>query len=293
MAALQGLSGLYPDPQDTDDTMDEGVLESGANDLNPDHSQYGSQYVGYSGTVPLQIPYSGFVVYDGWDPSDTEQYGGMDYDVSGVQANQTPVTHDSPYPRGIIQQSWDAPNALASAGEQIQDLHARDLGGVAAFASHSPAGHEESTDYTTDDYVAPNDNILSSDLASQLRGNGGQSAGGYGAGNADPTQGYGILNTMTEFNAGHSIRRVQHDRMPWDFTNTHGEQDVPFMGRHPVQQMPLDGPDSPYFAQGDIDGANIPWEGRIGYPTPYQQPDEPTIVAVPANYSSDDAWAWA
>jgi hypothetical protein len=171
-------------------------------------------------------------------------------------------------------------------------LHGRDLGGVAHFAAHSPAGHEEDTHYTTDDYVAPNDNILSDDLAGQLKGNGGYSGTGTGGGNADPTQGYGVLNTMTEFNAGHSIRRVQHDSAHFDFTNTHGTQKVPFYGRHPVQQMPLDGPDSPYFEQGDIDGGQVVWEGRIGYPTPYEQPVEPTIVPAQAS-ASDDVWAWA
>jgi hypothetical protein len=289
MAALQGLSGLYPDPQDITDVMDEGVLEAGANDPHPEHGQYGSQSVGYSGTVPTQSPYSEFAVYDGWDRDDTEQYGGMGYNIPGTEANATPVTHSSPYPRGIIQYSVNDENALARAGEQVMLLHSTDLGGPRSYNAHSPAGHEEITHYTTDNYVAPNDNVLSSDLAGQLRGSDGHGIGSH----ADPTQGYGFLNTMTEFNSGHSIRRVQHDTVHFDYTNTHGETAVPFYGRHPVEQMPLDGPDSPYFEQGDIDGANVPWEGRIGYPTPYEQPAEPVIVAAPADTSDNDVWAWS
>ena len=287
MPALQGLKGLYADPQDLTDYMDEGALEARANPVVAEHGEYGSQATGYSGTVPLESPYGPLAVYDGWDEADTMQYGGMGYPVAGEATDQTPETHESPYPRGIVQQSWDNPNGLAEAGLQLQALHGLEFGGTAHMTGRSPSGHEEITHYTTDDYVAPNENYLSSDVPGQLRGGPGHGTGG---GHADPTQGYGVLNTLEEFNAGHSIRRVQHDRMPWDFTNTHGEQEVPFLGRHPVQQMPLDGPDSPYFEMGDIDGANIVWEGRIGDPTPYVQPVEPTIAqAVP----SQDVWAWS
>jgi hypothetical protein len=86
------------------------------------------------------------------------------------------------------------------------------------------------------------------------------------------------------------MRYVQHDKMPQDYTNTHGEQDTPFWGRHPVQQMPFSGPDSPYFVMGDIDNANTPWEGRMTDPSPYMQPAEPTIGAPPAQ---EDVWAYA
>jgi|HubBroStandDraft_2_1064218.scaffolds.fasta_scaffold34984_6 hypothetical protein len=291
MAPLQGLSGLYADPQDTTDVMDEGVLEAHAAPGTPyaGHSQYGSQSDGYSGTVPDHQPYAPQEVYDGWNRADTLQYGGIGYPETGQEIDRTPWTHVSPYPRGIIQQSWDNPDALARYGVQQTELHGPDLGGVARFSIHSPAGHEEDTHYTTDDYVAPNENVLSSDVAGQLKAGWPNGATGHGAGNADTTQGYGVLNTLPEFQAGHSIRRVQHDTVHFDFTGTHGEQEVPFQGRHPVQQMPLDGPDSPYFEQGDIDGANIVWEGRIGYPTPYDQPAEPTVVAAAAY---PDVWAW-
>lgn len=285
---LSGLSGLYPDPQDTGDYMDEGVLEAKANPIDPEHSQYGSQSVGYQGTDPTASPYSGQQVYEGWAYNDG--FSGRDYDVFGIETDQTPDTHNAAYPRGIIQPSWDNPDAWADVGTQINVLHSVNLGGIYKNIMTNPAGHEEQTDYTTDDYVAPNENYLASDIPGQLRQAGNNGVGASGHGNADPTQGYGVLNTLPEFNAGHSIRRIQHDRMPWDFSLLHGEQDVPFPARHPVQQMPLNGPDSPYFEAGSIDGANIVWEGRIGDPTQYQQPAEVTVnTSLP---EAPDLYAW-
>src|SRR6185312_3914795 len=288
MPALQGLGGLYSDPQDLTDHMDDGVLEAKANTLNPEHGEYGQQHMGYSGTVPDENPFGPLAVYDGWTYGDTLQYGGTGYPVPGEYQDTTPVTHVSPYPKGIIQQSWDDVNALARYGEQLNALHGPGLGGSQFYNMHSPAGHEEKTNYTTERYDAQNENYLDPNVPNQLRAAGSDS--GIGP-HADTTQGYGELNTLPEFQMGHSIRREQHDTVHFDFTNTHGEQQVPFYGRHPVQQMPLDGPDSPYFEQGSIDGANIPWEGRIGYPTPYVQPAEPTIVAA-APGASADVWAW-
>lgn len=282
MAPLKGLTGMYPDPQDTADVMDEGVLEAKANTLDAEHSQYGTQEIGYSGVVPLAVPYAGQQVYDGYDPGFANAFGGMTYPVGGVEQDKTPLTHSSPYPRGIIQSSWDEPDALARVGGQVAELHSQELGGSAFYNGNSPTGHMEETNYTTDDYVAPNENYLDSAVPDQIRGNGK---------GLDTTQGYGVLNTLPEFNSGHSIRRVQHDSMHFDYTNTHGEQAVPFYGRHPVQQNELDGPDSPYFDQGSIDGAMVVWEGRIGDPSPYVQPSEPTIAA--SGPQAADVWAWA
>lgn len=295
MAPLQGLRGLYPDPQDTTDVYDEGVLAAKANPLAQEHSQTGVQSYGYSGTVPTEAPFGAFAVYDGWSSADAAEYGQIGFAAHGSPLDQTPVTHSSPYPRGIIQPSWDNPGAYAEVGEQIRELHALDFGGVRQNVVYSPAGREEPAHYTTDRYTAPNQTYQAA-VPGQIKtggayGGGSAPAGGSGGGsNADTTQGYGQLNTLEEFQAGHSIRRVQHDRMPWDFTNTHGEQNVLFPGRHPIQQMPLNGPDSPYFEMGNIDGANVPWEGRISYPTPYMQPAEPAIV--PAN-PTGDVWAWS
>ena len=292
MAALQGLKGLYPDPQDTTDFMDEGVLEAHSiGKPNADHQTYGSQSNGYSGTVPTASPFSGQEVYDGFDYQDSAEYGSLGFRVPGSAIDQTPDTHRSPYPRGIIQPDWSNPDAYAGVGEQMQQLHGPDFGGQRFYNGFSPVGRENPANYTTNDYIAPNENVLA-ETPGQLKaaGSHGQSGNsGLGGGNADTTQGYGVLNTYQEFNSGHSIRREQHDNMPMDWTNTHGEQNVPFWGRHPVEQMPLDGPDSPYFDAGNIDGANIVWEGRIGDPTPYEQPPEPTF-GQPVN--APDVYAW-
>jgi hypothetical protein len=287
MAALQGLTGLYPDPQATGQYMDEGVLEAKANAIDSDHSQYGAQYLGYSGTVPSESPFASMGTYEA---GFTDEYGGMVTPYPGVEIDSTPTTHRAPYPRGIIQFSNDEPSALAAVGEQMTELHSLDFGGPRHMTGVGPAGHEEETHYTTDRYDAPNENALATLTEGQLKAAGSAGRGGAGGGNADPTQGYGVLNTLPEFQMGHSIRRVQHDSVHFDYTNTHGEQDVPFPARHPVQQMPLDGPDSPYFEMGDIDGANVPWEGRIGDPGPYEQPAEPTMANTPV--SGPDIYAW-
>lgn len=289
MPPLKGLTGLYPDPPSVTQYMDEGVLEAKAFTPDSEHGQYGSQSMGFQGIDPSFPPYSGMGVYDGWNPDDAEEYGGRDFPGHGKPVDQTPVSHRAPYPRGIVQQSWTGPHDLALAGEQLTKLHGEDFGGPRAYAGHDPTGREEPSHYTTDRYDAPNENYLSSDIPGQVKGSYGRTGGGYNSGTADVTQGYGKLNSIPEFQAGHSIRRVQHDTVHFDYTNTHGEQDIPFYGRHPVQQMPLDGPDSPYYAQGDIDGANIPWEGRIGDPSPYMQPSEPTMGVAPAG---PDVWAW-
>jgi hypothetical protein len=293
MAALAGLTGLYgPDPQDTTDVMDEGVLEAKGFALNPEHGEYGSQHLGYQGIVPDVSPFSSMGVYEGYDTGYSQQFGGMNYNTPGEAIDATPETHSSPYPRGIIQQSWDDPHALARYGEQANVLHQPELGGSVFYNGNAVPGREEITHYTTDRYDAPNENYLAPEIPGQVRPGSPNSASGSGGGNADPTQGYGVLNTLPEFQMGHSIRRVQHDSAHFDYTNTHGEQDVPFYARHPVGQMPLDGPDSPYFAQGSIDGANVVWEGRIGDPTPYQQPAEPSFAAATPASAGSDVWAW-
>jgi hypothetical protein len=284
---LQGLSGLYPDPQDTVDVYDEGVLEARANAPASEHGTYGSQHYGYSGTVPAASPFSEFAVYNaGYSPG---EYGGMEYAQTGQMYDRTPDIHAGPYPRGIQQQSWDDPDGYAKVGEQMLGVHKPDLGGVKLNIGHAPAGHEQPTDYTTDRYESPDD-VMQAHIPGQIKGRSNSGSASGGGSNADVVQGYGMANSMEEFSHGHSMRRVQHNRMPWDFSNTHGEQNVPFMGRHPVQQMPLDGPGSPYFEMGSIDGANIPWEGRIGDPTQYVQPPEVTVSTTPL--SQEDVFAW-
>ena len=287
---LQGLQGMYGDPQDTTDVMDEGVLEAKANALHPDHSDYGSQAIGYSGTVPLASPFAGMSSYDGGMSGQglSETF----YDSAGHADDQTPSTHDATYPRGIIQPSWEAPDGeYAKAGDQLREVHGNDLGGPEFYVNTAIADNLAGTDWSVDRYDSTDDIALSG-ISGQLKGSYNSASNtGRGAGSADVSQGYGVANTMAEFAHGHSMRFVHHDKMPTDYTNTHGEQDVPFQGRHPIQQPNWTGPDSPYFQMGDTDGAQIPWEGRIGDPTPYVQPPEPTVGPAPVD--SGDVWAYA
>jgi hypothetical protein len=243
-------------------------------------------------------------VYDAG--SDQDQFWGVDFTPGQIQASldETPTTHVVPFPKGIIQDSWDATGQQSAAGLQMNQLHSVDEGGVRHYVINNDAGREETTHYTTQSIVAPNQSLLAS-VPGQIKGSNGSSSGllgggGSGHGNAggsaaDVDQGYGVNNTLPEFNAGHSIRRIQHDRMPWDFTATHGEQAVPFLGRHMlVGQADFDGPDSPYFEAGQIGGAGIavPWEGRIGDPTAYVQPPEPTVAPASSLSESPDVYAW-
>ena len=287
---LQGLTGLYGDPQDTVDIMDEGVLEAHANPLHPDHGEFGSQSDGYSGTVPEASSYSDLQVYDAGMSG--QDYAGSQYDttVHDGPDDITPTSHQAAWPRGIIQPSWEnADGAYAGVGDQLRELHGADLGGPEFYVNTAIADNLYGTDWSVERYESTDDILLVSS-PDQLKGTSSMSGTGRGAGGADVSQGYGVANSLPEFAHGHSMRYVQQDKMPQDYTNTHGEQDVPFMGRHPIQQMPFNGPDSPYFEMGDIDGANTPWEGRISYPTAYVQPPEPTITAAPPGM---DVWAYA
>jgi hypothetical protein len=287
-APLSGLSGLYGDPQDTVDLMDEGVLEAKANALNPEHGSYGSQAYGYSGTVPTASPFVGSSYDAGMSGID---YTEVFYDSEGHADDQTPTSHSAAYPRGIIQPSWESPDGEYSrAGDQLRTVHGADLGGPEFYVNTAIADNLAGTDWSVDRYDSTDDVALASSPG-QLKTTSSMSANGRGAGGADVSQGYGVANSLPEFAHGHSIRYVQHDKMPQDYTNTHGEQDVPFMGRHPVQQANWSGPDSPYYEMGDTDRAQIPWEGRIGDPHTYVQPPEPTIS--PAPLSSEDVWAYA
>ena len=278
---LGGLQGMYPDPQDVTDYMDEGVLEAKANEPDSEHGQYGSQAIGYSGTIPTESPFENVAVYDA---GFSGEYEGTDYLESGDSLDHTPTSHTAPYPRGIAQPDWGNPDAYELVGDQMMALHQPALGGVEKNVRQSPSGREQAVNWTADRYDAPNQSVLQK-ITGQMRmlfagtaaGKGNSS--GAGGSNADVDQGYGVNNSMAEFNTGHSIRNVQHDSMHFDYTNTHGEQNVPFPGRHPIQQAQFAGPDSPYFEMGANQGGQVPWEGRISYPTEYVQAPEVTIVA--------------
>lgn len=304
---MQGLTGLYGNPsgQPAPMLMDEGVLQArAAPGTGTSHGEYGSQTFGYGGTVPTDPQTDpSQQVYDAG--TDEDEYWGYNFSEPGVMYDRTPTTHDAPWNRGIPQYeggSLSTPGGLEVWGEAIRVIHGVDQGGVTNLLGRDPVEKEEVTHYTTEDFRAPNENILSK-VPGQLKGANGNTSslvggGGSGHGNAggsaaDPDQGYGVNNTLEEFNAGHSIRRIQHDHMPWDYTLLHGEQEVPFYGRHQiVGQMNFDGPDSPYFGQGNISGGQIPWEGRIGDPTEYIQPPEPTVLPSQNLGSGNDVYAW-
>jgi hypothetical protein len=285
---LKGLSGLYGDPQDTVDLMDEGVLEAKANQPHPDHGHYGSQAYGYSGTDPSASPFGGMAAYDGGMTG--QDFSVLLYDSPGQPDDVTPNDHCATYPRGIRQPSWGNPDAYADNGDALREVHGADLGGPEFYVNTAIADNLSGTDWTVDRYQS-GDDISLAQTPGQIKGSYNANGNtGRGAGSADVSQGYGVANSMEEFSHGHSMRYVHHDKMPTDYTLTHGEQDVPFNGRHPVQQMPFNGPDSPYYESGDFEGSNIPWEGRIGDPSQYVQPPEPTIGPAPV---SEDVWAYA
>ena len=307
---VAGLTGLYGNPsgQPAPQYMDEGVLEArAAPGTATSHSEYGSQTFGYGGTVPLDPQTNpSQQTYDAG--TDQDMYWGYDFFNTESAIDRTPTTHDAEWPQGIPQSglgSLSTPGGLEAVGQAMRVLHGNEMGGSVMFNRNQPTGHEEPTNYTTDDYVAPNESYLASvpgqlkaaygGNTSNMSGGGGSPTHGGNAGGsaADPDQGYGVVNSLPEFNAGHSIRRVQHDHMPWDYTLLHGEQEVPFYGRHQiVGQMSFDGPDSPYYGAGSIDGNSIPWEGRIGDPTEYVQPPEPTVLPANLSDTSNDIYAW-
>lgn len=272
-APLSGLSGLYGNESaDPNQTFDQGVLEAHGFEVHKGHGSYGA-------LDPGALPYSGTgygaQVNQGFSP---------DFQLPGNSGlNRTPTAHNSPYPRGILQQSWDAPDALADAGQQIRALHARDLGGPRQYSGDDPAGHEEISHYTTNRYTAPNTTVLGR-VPGQV--------GGTGSAGKDTSQGYGQLNPSNpEFQAGHSIRRVQHDSVPFDMTNTHGPGIRPFLGRVPIAQARFDGPDSPYYAAGNINGGQIMARtGGATPPTAYQAPPDPDMVQAPVSAYSPFAW---
>lgn len=284
-APLQGLQGLYPDPQVTGQYMDEGVAEAKANPLNPEHSEYGSQSYGYSGIEPDHSPFAQFSIYD--SGMEEQEYTGMSAPVMGEDIDRTPVTHKAAWPRGIQQPSYSGPDDYALVGDQLRAMHGTSEGADTYLNDYSPAGRETPWHYTTERFDSPDDVILASDPG-QLRFTSSMSNTGRGSGGADVDQGYGKNNELPEFAHGHSLRYIQHDSAVFDYTNTHG-QDEPFPGKHPIQQPQYNGPDSPYYEMGSIDQANVVWEGRIGNPAPYIQAPEP---AYGPPLTSEDVWAY-
>lgn len=288
MAALAGLSGLYGVQNDATGVSDEGVLESHAAPGTPDkiHAIPGDSAdqsypagwgVGYKATAyPQEI-------------STEDRQTGEFYDAVGVNQDETPTVHGTPWPRGIIQDSYENTGMLAVAGEQMNIPHAINQGGPEAYNQFSQVGRESPTDYTTDRYDAPNTNVLATNVPGQLRGAG---MGGGGQASKDTSQGYGELNTIDEFTKGHSIRRVQHNPLHFDYTALDGG-DRPFIPRMALGIQPtFDGPDSPYNdVQGGIGGSFQPdRQGGATFPTASVPIPDPTVA--PSYIDAEDVWSY-
>jgi hypothetical protein len=288
MAGLAGLSGLYGVENDATGVSDEGVLESHAAPGTPDTSHatpgdssgqtYPAGYgLGYHGTAyPQEI-------------STEDRQTGEFYDAMGVDQDETPNTHSAPWPKGIIQDSYGETGQLSTASEQMSIPHAINRGGPQAYNQFSPTGREEPTNYTTDRYDAPNTNILADGVPAQLRGSG---AGGGGQAGKDTSQGYGQLNSIDEFTRGHSIRRVQHDPLHFDYTALDGGE-RPFIPRPPLGVQPsFNGPDSPYNdVQGGIGGSFQPdRQGGATFPTASVPIPDPTVA--PSYVNEEDVWSY-
>lgn len=277
MAPLAGLQSFSAQGADV---TDEGVLEAHGGPVDPSHGSYGQEFVpawpagygtGYAGTQ--------------YGPDVNQDHGNYDAGASGYGDNLTPTSHTAPYPRGIRQPDYVSPDSYATVADalalQRSELHGQDLGAV-EIHNRAVSGRESPVNYTVDRYTAPNQNDLAA-VPGQLR------QGNNGAGR-DTSQGYGQLNSTEEFQAGHSIRIVQHDSAIFDRT-LENSPPRPFNIRYPQQQATFDGPDSPYGIYGDTTtGQQIPWEGHIGDPTVYVQPLEPAVSQGTSNQA--DAWAY-
>lgn len=279
MAPLPGLTGVSKAPQQTD----EGVLEAHGGPIDPSHSEYGDMYgdtwpsgygTGYHGTAY---------------PSEVDKGDYPEFDQHGNAYDKTPTTHDSPYPTGLIQPNLEDSNSYASTAielaRQRHELHGSDLGAVTFYNRNAPGGRQTPSNITVDRYDSPNISVLSTGLPGQLR------QGNNGVGR-DVAQGYGQLNSTDEFQHGHSIRIIDHDGLAWDRSLDYAPPQ-PLYPRYPQQQASFD-VDSPYGeVLGDTStGQQVVWEGRIGNPTAYQAPPEPTVVQPAMSSPADDGWAY-
>jgi len=292
MPGLSGLAGLYQSEDlSPSGTIDEGALEARANPVRNEHGKTGDTS-GEAWPAGYGLGWGGQGTYYEGD-SDTSNseydYPGVNYSappISDDGLDDTPTTHKGLWPVPMATSySTVNPDDFANVNPQLGILHGSDQGGVRAYVASGLAGLEYSTDYTTDRYDAPNDTALSANIPGQLK----QAAGGRGS--ADATQGYGSLNSVPEFQAGHSIRRVQHDSTMFDYTNLHGEEGV-WLGKHAISEHQFDGPDSPYSVYGDS-STGVQRAGNastLGYPTVMASPPSPTVTN---DVPGQDVWAYA
>lgn len=283
MPGLAGLTGLYGDLDNAPaGSIDEGayqVYTQGTPDERHSHpgdtsgqdwpAGYGT---GFKGQRVYDVPVINGMPVDQYDPM---VIGPLDH---------TPSSHGGLYPRPMATAiSTLDPDALAVVGEQVRGLHGYEEGGSRVF-TNAPGGHEEPTNTTVDRYDAPNMNNLQKAVR-QLRGligGVGAPSGGSHLGQADVDQGYGELNTLEEFQGGHSIRVVQHDTLHFDHTGLRSPEEGTWLGKHPVGiNQRFDGPDSPYSVEGDpVGGMRAGTASVLSYPTEYASPPPPTVLPV-------------
>lgn len=295
MPALPGLRSLY-DTMDREPagSIDEGALQAyqqGAPDER--HADPGDTS-GQTWPGGYGLGYRGQPTY-GEAPEKITDYDPLPsfYPGPGI-LDETPSSHGGLWPRPMATAySTVNPDQYAYVTEQMAVLHGKEEGGSYVLNRDAPGGREALVDITVDRYEAPNQNVLQKTIG-HLRGIlGGVGAPGGGShlGQADVTQGYGQLNSLPEFQAGHSIRIVQHDKMPMDYTALHGDEGT-WLGKHPSgTERRFDGPDSPYGAMGD--GQGLQRAGRattLGYPTQYESPSAPTVL--PSRRPTTDVWAY-
>lgn len=286
MTRLAGLTGMYG----ALDTAPAGSIDEGAYQVYEQRAGYDEAH-GKTGDTAGQLypaAYGG-----GWNGQGVYDNAGQFGETPEVLAqfypgltngalDQTPSTHGGLYPRpGATSISTLNPDALSIVGDQLRGLHGKEEGGSVVMYD-APGGHEEPTNTTTDRYDAPNENMLrkaTGHLRSWIGGVGGN-AGGAHLGAADVDQGYGQLNDTPEFQAGHSIRVVQHDKLHFDQTGLRSSETGAWLGKHPVGTMArFDGPDSPYSVEGDpVGGMRAGMASVLDYPTEYAGPPAPTVL---------------
>jgi hypothetical protein len=291
MARLSGLGDLYS-RLDTSPKgyIDEGVEEARAAPGTPDSRHaYPGDTSGEEYPAGFGAGYQAGTYYPEQENRGEYDYPGVCFYDPGVPLDQTPSGHGGAYPRPLATMySTVTPDDFAIVGEQMTELHCRDLGGPRVLNQRAPGGREAPVNVTADRYESPAENNLQR-THGQMRHPGTGSAGGSGGhlGAADVDQGYGELNTDPEFQHGHSIRVVQHDRMPWDFSILRGSEGT-WLGKHPIMETRFDGPDSPYDMAGLPNRLQV--AEKRGYPTEYVPPAEPTVLPAPAGDSGTDVW---
>ena len=291
MAALAGLTGMYGALDNAPaGTVDEGayqVLDQAGNSAEL-HSKPGDTSgqvypagwgLGYSGQSTY-VDQNGQLVEFATDAGLPTQ--GVTIPGEGA-LDHTPSSHGGAWPVGNPEEYTTLdPRSGDMTGRQMRLLHGTERGGSEVFAWDAPGGHEALVDLPTERYAAPNENGLAKLSGAQRAVSAGPASGGGGhLGTADVDQGYGELNDNPEFQGGHSIRYVQHDRMPWDYTGLGLPNEGMWLGKHPVgTATSFDGVDSPYGVSGGTHSDQLRPEIR-GYPSEFPVSPAPTVVPTP------------